>query len=137
LAEISRPGPTAALPLHRRLYEAMRRAMLDGKLTAGDRLPSSRDLAQDLDLSRNTVVAALGQLMVEGYLVSRVGSGTYVHDQVPLPSLAKGPRPQAHDGWGLAALVLAAVHQAGHALDQGATLVAGAQVGHAGLRRRA
>jgi GntR family transcriptional regulator / MocR family aminotransferase len=93
LAEISRPGPTAALPLHRRLYEAMRRAMLDGKLTSGDRLPSSRDLAQDLDLSRNTVVAALGQLMVEGYLVSRVGSGTYVHDQVPLPSPAKGLRP--------------------------------------------
>jgi len=61
----------------------MRRAMLDGKLGAGDRLPSSRELTHDLGLSRNTVVAALNQLSVEGYLVSRVGSGTYVHDNVP------------------------------------------------------
>jgi len=71
------------MPLHRQLYEAMRRAMLDGKLGAGDRLPSSRELTHDLGLSRNTVVAALNQLSVEGYLVSRVGSGTYVHDNVP------------------------------------------------------
>ncbi len=71
------------MPLHRQLYEALRRAILDGKLVAGDRLPSSRELTQDLKLSRNTVVAALNQLAVEGYLVSHVGSGTYVHDNVP------------------------------------------------------
>lgn len=76
------PAP-ATLPLNRQLYEAMRRAMLDGKLTAGERLPSSRDLAQDLRLSRNTVMAAIGQLTVEGYLSSHVGSGTYVSDSVP------------------------------------------------------
>jgi GntR family transcriptional regulator / MocR family aminotransferase len=58
LAEISRPGPAGRAAAAPPLYEAMRRAMLDGKLTSGDRLPSSRDLAQDLDLSRNTVVAA-------------------------------------------------------------------------------
>jgi len=90
LAEIHRADPASALPLHRRLYEVMRRAILEGKLSAGDRLPSSRDLAHDLGLSRNTVVAALGQLTVEGYLISHVGSGTYVHDQVPLARL---PRP--------------------------------------------
>lgn len=72
-----------AMPLHRQLYEAMRRAILDGKLAAGDRLPSSRELTQDLRLSRNTVMAALNQLGVEGYLVSRVGSGTYVNESVP------------------------------------------------------
>ena len=72
-----------SMPLHRQLYEALRRAILDGKLVAGDRLPSSRELTQDLKLSRNTVVAALNQLAVEGYLVSHVGSGTYVHDNVP------------------------------------------------------
>jgi GntR family transcriptional regulator/MocR family aminotransferase len=83
LAEMARLGETGELPLHRRLYEALRHALLDGKLVAGDRLPSSRDLAHDLALSRNTVVAALGQLTVEGYLVSHVGSGTYVHDHVP------------------------------------------------------
>ncbi|MBX3608905.1 MAG: PLP-dependent aminotransferase family protein [Hydrogenophaga sp.] len=83
LAEMTRLGTQDALPLHRQLYEALRRAMLDGKLAAGERLPSSRDLAQDLDLSRNTVVAAINQLSVEGYLASRVGSGTYVNDHVP------------------------------------------------------
>jgi len=71
------------------MYEALRRAILDGKLGAGDRLPSSRELTQDLGLSRNTVVAAINQLSVEGYLISRVGSGTYVNDSVPRPAARK------------------------------------------------
>ncbi len=83
LTEINRLSRQDKLPLHRQLYEALRRAILDGKLAAGDRLPSSRDLVQDLSMSRNTVVAALNQLAVEGYLVSRVGSGTFVNDSVP------------------------------------------------------
>lgn len=83
LTEMGRLHQQDNMPLHRQLYEALRRAILDGKLCAGDRLPSSRELTQDLQLSRNTVVAALNQLGVEGYLVSRVGSGTYVHDNVP------------------------------------------------------
>ncbi len=83
LTDMARLSQQDNMPLHRQLYEAMRRAMLDGKLGAGDRLPSSRELTHDLGLSRNTVVAALNQLSVEGYLVSRVGSGTYVHDNVP------------------------------------------------------
>jgi GntR family transcriptional regulator/MocR family aminotransferase len=85
LTEMSRLGQDSKLPLHRQLYEALRRAMLDGKISAGDRLPSSRELTQDLKLSRNTVVAALNQLGVEGYLVSRTGSGTYVNDNLPRP----------------------------------------------------
>lgn len=100
LTEMARPdgpaGPGSGLPLNRRLYEALRRAMLEGRLSAGDRLPSSRELAQDLHLSRNTVVAALEQLGAEGYLVSRVGSGTYVHEQ--LPHASAGTRPRAHAG---------------------------------------
>ena len=100
LADMNRLGAHAALPLHRQLYEALRRALLDGKLASGERLPSSRDLAQDLNLSRNTVVAAINQLSVEGYLVSRVGSGTYVNDSVPRTSLRRsaqhlGQRPAA------------------------------------------
>jgi GntR family transcriptional regulator / MocR family aminotransferase len=83
VAEMARLGAEGELPLHRQLYEALRRAVLDGNLAAGERLPSSRDLAEDLNLSRNTVVAALNQLGVEGYLVSRVGSGTYINDSVP------------------------------------------------------
>ncbi len=83
------------LPLHRQLYEALRRAILDGKLLADERLPSSRELTQDLRLSRNTVVAALSQLTVEGYLVSRVGSGTYVNSHVPKPAPRRA-HPAAH-----------------------------------------
>ena len=83
LTEMARFSQQDNMPLHRQLYEALRRAMLDGKLGAGERLPSSRELTSDLRLSRNTVVAALGQLSVEGYLVSRVGSGTYVKDNLP------------------------------------------------------
>ena len=95
LAEMNRLGARDALPLHRQLYEALRRAMLDGKLGAGERLPSSRDLAQDLGLSRNTVVAAINQLSVEGYLASRVGSGTYVNEHVPRSGLARSARGSA------------------------------------------
>jgi len=84
LTEISRLQGQSALPLHRQLYEALRRAILEGKLEPQERLPSSRDLVQDLHMSRNTVVAALNQLGVEGYLVSRVGSGTFVSAKVPL-----------------------------------------------------
>ena len=66
LTEITRLSLQGKLPLHRQLYEALRRAILDGKLAPGERLPSSRELTQDLNLSRNTVVAALNQLAVEG-----------------------------------------------------------------------
>ena len=83
LTEMARLSADKNLPLHRQLYEALRRAILDGKLGASDRLPSSREITHDLGLSRNTVVAAINQLSVEGYLVSRVGSGTYLNDTVP------------------------------------------------------
>jgi GntR family transcriptional regulator/MocR family aminotransferase len=82
---------SAPLPLNRQLYEALRRAMLDGKLGSAERLPSSRDLAQDLGLSRNTVMAAISQLTVEGYLTSQVGSGTFVADSVPAVRLGQAP----------------------------------------------
>nr|WP_315465307.1 PLP-dependent aminotransferase family protein [uncultured Rhodoferax sp.] len=86
----------ASIPLHRQLYEALRRAILEGKLHAGDKLPSSRELTQDLDLSRNTVVAAINQLVTEGYLVSRVGSGTYVNDQTRPAARLHPARQHAH-----------------------------------------
>jgi GntR family transcriptional regulator / MocR family aminotransferase len=86
--------------LHRRLYEALRRALLDGHVGAGDRLPSSRDLAEDLKLSRNTVVSAINQLTVEGYLLSQVGSGTYASDNLPQAKRA-GSRQRANAGMGM------------------------------------
>jgi GntR family transcriptional regulator / MocR family aminotransferase len=98
LADLHRTSSTDSdLPLHRQLYESLRRAILQGKMAPGDRLPSSRELTHDLQLSRNTVVAALNQLVVEGYVISRVGSGTFVNDQLPkvMPQTPTGGGRQA------------------------------------------
>lgn len=71
------------VPLYRQLYESLRGAILEGRLTAGARLPSSRLLASDLDVGRNTVLAAFEQLMAEGYLEAVVGAGTRVAQSLP------------------------------------------------------
>ncbi|WP_245591294.1 PLP-dependent aminotransferase family protein [Derxia gummosa] len=78
------------LPMHRRLYESLRGAILSRRLGPGERLPSSRDLAAELGLSRNTVLSALNQLLAEGYVEATIGSGTYVshaiaNAPVPIP----------------------------------------------------
>ncbi|MFN2427211.1 MAG: PLP-dependent aminotransferase family protein [Candidatus Binatia bacterium] len=72
--------------LHRQLYRAMRSAILDGRLSPDDRLPSTRSFARELGLSRNTVLQAIEQLVAEGYASGRVGSGTYVAATLPRPA---------------------------------------------------
>ena len=67
-----------ALPLQGRLRLAVVRAILDGRLSAGAPLPSSRELAALLNLSRNTVTSAFLQLMDEGFLEARPRSGVFV-----------------------------------------------------------
>ncbi|MGV7207828.1 PLP-dependent aminotransferase family protein [Oxalobacteraceae bacterium A2-2] len=74
------PGFHSRLPQQRRLYEAAKAAIHQERLAAGSKLPSSRDLARDLGIARNTVIAAFEQLAAEGYVASRPGSGTYVAD---------------------------------------------------------
>jgi len=76
-------------PLHRQLFLQLRDAILQGALLAGTRLPSTRLMATDLGVSRNTVLNAFDQLMAEGYLVSRAGSGTFISDQIPDELLSK------------------------------------------------
>ncbi|HBW16765.1 MAG TPA: GntR family transcriptional regulator [Desulfovibrio sp.] len=66
------------LSLGRQLYERLKQMILDGELAAGARLPSSRALAVELGVSRNTVLDAYDQLSAEGYLETRHGSGTKV-----------------------------------------------------------
>src|SRR5690606_3837103 len=61
-----------------RLCAALREAVRTGQATLGERLPSTRDLARDLGLSRVTVEAAYAQLETEGYLQRRVGQGSFV-----------------------------------------------------------
>jgi GntR family transcriptional regulator/MocR family aminotransferase len=70
-------------PLSRQVYAAFRQAILDGRLGAGDRLPASRVMAADLGVSRNTALAAIEQLVSEGYLETRRGSGCYVAESLP------------------------------------------------------
>lgn len=66
-----------------RLHAALRAAILSGRLGAGLRLPSSRSLAQQLDLRRNAVVAAYEQLLSDGLSEARVGAGTYIAAHLP------------------------------------------------------
>jgi GntR family transcriptional regulator / MocR family aminotransferase len=64
------------------IYRQIRNAIGDGRRRPGDCLPASRDLAQSLKVSRTTVTVAYDRLAGEGYLISRVGAGTYVNNQV-------------------------------------------------------
>ncbi len=72
-----------AVPLYRQLYEGLQQMILSGQLVPGQRLPSSRTLARQLNVSRNTVAQAYGELQAEGYLSGRHGSGTYVSTELP------------------------------------------------------
>jgi len=78
LTQLNQSNFPARMPAHRRIYEVIRRAITDHVLTSGTRLPSTRSLAQDLAVSRNTILAAFEQLLDEGYVAAQTGSGTYV-----------------------------------------------------------
>jgi GntR family transcriptional regulator / MocR family aminotransferase len=69
------------------LYRELRRAILEGRLRSGERLPSSRNLALMLGLSRNTILKAEERLISGGFLVAQRGSGTFVAAAV----IPKGP----------------------------------------------
>jgi GntR family transcriptional regulator / MocR family aminotransferase len=70
------------LPLHQQLYEELRQAILTSRLLPGQRLPSTRVLAQSLAISRGTVKLSYEQLLNEGYLETANGSGTFVCQQI-------------------------------------------------------
>lgn len=80
LALKERPPQTA---LTRWLYENLRRAILDCRLLPGTRLPATRDFARQYNVSRGTVVTSFEQLQAEGYLIGRVGAGTWVNQRLP------------------------------------------------------
>lgn len=65
-------------PAYRQIYEGLRNIILNRQIREGQRLPSSRILAEDLGISRNIVLLAYEQLALEGYINSGVGSGSYV-----------------------------------------------------------
>lgn len=77
------PGKESGRPLYMRLYRRIREGVLDGAIPPGTRLPSARTLAREEGISRNTVEAAFRQLRAEGFVVRRVGSGTWISDEIP------------------------------------------------------
>ncbi|MEV5339748.1 PLP-dependent aminotransferase family protein [Streptomyces sp. NPDC052676] len=96
-----KPWATPGIDLHlepggggvrRGLTDALRDAVRTGRLAPGTRLPSSRSLAADLGLARNTVAGAYADLVAEGWLTARQGSGTRVADRAVTPP-ARRPAP--------------------------------------------
>jgi GntR family transcriptional regulator/MocR family aminotransferase len=85
-------------PLYRRIYRALKSGIREGRFGPAARLPSSRALAADLGVSRNTVMLAYEQLAAEGYVVSRDRSTTLVAGVVPprpLPAPPESPTTPA------------------------------------------
>ncbi len=102
----SAPGGQRGHRVRARLEAALRDAARTGRLVPGTRLPSSRALAADLGLARNTVAEAYAQLVAEGWLTARRGSGTTVADRAvsanqvsepELPGPAERGRPPRYD----------------------------------------
>src|SRR5215831_3203358 len=83
-------------PLHKQLYDEVRSAILAGRLGPGQRVPSTRELARSLGVSRTTVTLSYDELLSEGYLESVVGSGTYVCKELP-EELLRSPRTNGAD----------------------------------------
>ncbi|MBP0633155.1 PLP-dependent aminotransferase family protein [Cupriavidus sp. AcVe19-1a] len=73
---------TSTTPLYQQLCDSIRTSILAGRIEPGVRLPSTRDLADELKVSRNTVVVAYDQLQAEGFLSALVGHGTVVSRQL-------------------------------------------------------
>lgn len=78
--------------LHRQLYKILREKIKTGVLKSGSPLPSTRSMAEQLQIARNTVLYAYEQLIAEGYLETRQGSGTFVAElSLPKPNPVNTP----------------------------------------------
>ncbi len=70
-------------PIYRQLHRLLQQAILSRELSAGSKVPSSRLLATELGIARNTVTQVYEQLALEGYVTSTTGRGTFVADSAP------------------------------------------------------
>ncbi len=84
-------GRDGGQPLYQQIYTSFRNAILTGQWTAGQRAPSSRALARELQISRLPVLNAYAQLLAEGYLEARPGSGTYIARRLRARSRLRSP----------------------------------------------
>ncbi len=81
-----------AKPLHRQIYESYRSAIVNHQLRSGQRVPSSRGLATELQISRIPVTNSYSQLLAEGYFESRTGVGTCISRSLPEQMTVCQPR---------------------------------------------
>ena len=81
------------------IVRQLRRAIEQSLLAHGAQLPSSRGLAEQLEIGRNTVIRAYEQLIVEGLLETRPGAGVFIADAPP-PRLGAAPALRS-TGWGM------------------------------------
>ena len=84
----------SSVPIYRQLDASMRRLILNGTLAPSQKLPSTRELAQELGVSRITVKSVYEQLVAEGYVFARTGAGTYVSDGLDIESSPKIRQPR-------------------------------------------
>jgi GntR family transcriptional regulator / MocR family aminotransferase len=89
---LDRASPT---PLHRQIYDRWRAGILGGRFRRGERVPSTRAFADTYGVSRITVTAAYDQLLAEGYFETRIGSGTFVSQELPDEALRPIRVPKA------------------------------------------
>jgi GntR family transcriptional regulator / MocR family aminotransferase len=80
---IAIPLSRSGVALYRQVYGGLRNAILNGGFGAGDRLPSTRHLAEQLGISRTVVILAYELLLAEGFAYGAPGSGTYVSEELP------------------------------------------------------
>lgn len=78
-----RVDPFSGMPITRQIAEQIRAQCASGAIAPGDRLPSVRQLAQELAVNQNTILRVYERLTVEGLLERRHGDGTYVADRQP------------------------------------------------------
>ncbi|HEY9080652.1 PLP-dependent aminotransferase family protein [Magnetovibrio sp.] len=86
--------PNAPTAMFAQIYDALRQRIVCGEIGAGRRLPPSRSFAEELGVSRTTVVTAYDQLIAEGFAEGRTGSGVYVSD-IGTVEIAPAPQPRS------------------------------------------
>jgi DNA-binding transcriptional regulator YhcF (GntR family) len=91
--------PQPAYPLYSQIYDQLRNAILEQRLLAGARLPSTRALARTLGVSRNTVLNAYEALVADALLAARKGSGTHVSMHSDKIRLLATPMRKSFDLW--------------------------------------
>lgn len=85
----------AARPLHRQICDGYKASILQGEMSAGQKVPSTRSLALELGISRIPIIDAYAQLLAEGYFETRTGAGTFVSQSLPEQRLQSAPQEPA------------------------------------------